>query len=246
MLAFIRGRATKCFLAVTAACLLQTAASAGTINIILSNMDVSYLGSSNGGVLYDSMGGVPGGGQDPALADGISTAVYEVDGLAVGTQVGGSPDDIFGDLRIINVGATLTKGILNDDVGANGGGFGFDLFTDSGLQLQLGMTNVDLLVTNNVFFFTGEATIISQNLPFGLQFDTSQPVVFSYTATLPAVQAGSTTNAIIASGAFTISGIEIPEPGAIALLFTAMVAVGVVIGHRSQRPELAVATAPRR
>lgn len=233
MLEKIRGRAALGLLAAVAAICLPIGAQAATINIILSDMDVSYLGSSNGGVLFDAMGGVPGGSLNPALADEISTAVFELDGNPVGTLMSGA-DDIHADFRLINVGATITKNILNPSLGANGGGFGFDLFTDSGFQLQLGLTDVSLLITNNVFFFFGEASVLpGQNLPFGLQFDTSQPVVFSYTATLPAVQAGATTNSAMGSGAFTISGIAIPEPAAIGLACMGIVGLGALRRSRS-------------
>jgi hypothetical protein len=221
------------------ACSLHAAANAATINIILSDMDVSYAGNSNGGVLFDSMGGVMGGGLNPLLADDLSTAVFEVDNNVVGTLLD-TNDPLYGDLRVINIGATIPKNVLNTGLGNNGGGFGFDFFTNSGFQLQLGMTDVDVLVTNGVFFFTGEATVLpGQNLPFGLQFDTSQPVQISYTATLPAVQAGATTNAAISSGALTISGIAIPEPTTNLLLVSGMGALGVILYRRRRTLALA-------
>jgi hypothetical protein len=236
MLGFNRKGATLSCLSVVAACCFTVAVEAATINIILSNMDVSYAGGESGGVFFDSMGGTPGGNLNPALADTLSTAVFELDGNAVGTLTDAT-DDLYGDLRIINIGATITKNVFHPSLGVNGGGFGFDFFTQSGTLLRLGMTNVSAFVSNNVFFFTGEATILpgSQDLPFGLQFDESQPVVFSYTATLPAVQQGTTTNSAISSGAFTISGVAIPEPAAYMLLSVGFLAVSSLVFRRPPR-----------
>lgn len=240
MLEFIGRRATQGVLAVVAACVICTASQAATINIILSDMQVSYLGNSDGGVLFDSMGGTTGGNLNPALADSIATAVFNLDSATVDVLMD-PPTEISADLRLINVGPTLTKGLTPSHVGNNGGGFGFDLFTDDGALLRLGMTSVDLLVTDTVFFFTGQATLLDQqNLPGGLAFDATQPVVFSYTATLPAVQGGGTTNAIMANGAFTISGIAIPEPGAMLLLCTALVVAGFATFRRTPRMAHAV------
>jgi hypothetical protein len=241
MLGSIRRRAAQIVFSTVVACCLPLAASAATINVILSDMDVSYSGSTSGGVLFDSMGGVAGGGMNPIMADEISTAVFEVDGNPVGT-LPIAAEEIYGDLRLINVGPTLAKNVFLPSVGANGGGFGFDLFTSSGFELRLGLTSVSLFINNNVFFFTGQANVLpGQNLPFGLQFDETQPVQFSYTATLPAVQAGATTNSAMSSGAFTISGIAIPEPATYAMLCSGLLAVGVGMVWRPRRPALSMA-----
>jgi hypothetical protein len=246
MIRSIHRRAARGVLAALAVFCVPLVVQAGTINIILSDMDVSYTGSSNGGVFYDSMGGVNGGGQNPIFADDISTAVFELDGTPVPgsplVNTGSATDDIYGDLRLINVGATLAKNTLLT-VGNNGGGFGFDFFTDTGFSLSLGMTNAQVVVSDGVFFFTAQATVLpGQNLPFGLAFNTSLPVQVSYTATLPAVQAGATTNMAMASGAFTISGIMIPEPATNVLLCTAF----AMIGSQVMRRKRAVAFAPVR
>jgi PEP-CTERM motif-containing protein len=210
----------------------------GTINIILSDMDVSYSGTESGGTLFDFMGGLAGGNLSEATADNISTAVFEVDDAVQGVLVNGAGngDDIHGDLRISNLGPSITKDVFHPVLGNNGGGFGFDFFTDSGFQVRLGINQISLFVSNTAFFFTGTATLLSQNLPFGIvPFDSSKPVQFSYTATLPAV------NGILssismggASGALTISGIQIPEPGTIGLLMAgvAVLTIGVLCRRR--------------
>jgi hypothetical protein len=118
------------------------------------------------------------------------------------------------------------------NVGNNGGGFGFDWFTQSGNNLRLGITSLDnVLVTNNVFFFTGRATVLSQNLPFGLAF-VPNSVVFAYTATLPSLNGVSPTRFAQGSGALTISGQQIPEPGTIGLLCVGVAVLGLAAAAR--------------
>jgi hypothetical protein len=139
----------------------------------------------------------------------------------------GSADDLHGDLRVDGVGASIPLNTFQPSLGSNGGNFGFDFFTAGAAEsLQLGITNVSLLISPGVFFFTGQATVRAQDLPFGLAFDTSKPIYFSYTATAPGVNGTSPTSMAIGSGAFTISGELIPEPATIALLSTALVVVG--------------------
>jgi hypothetical protein len=122
------------------------------------------------------------------------------------------------------VGSSIPLGVFHTGLGNNGGGFGFDWFTETGENLRLGINSVDLLLTNNVFFFTGTATVLSQNLPFGLAFGPS--VVFSYTATLPGIMNGTPPTGAIGSGALTISGLEIPEPSSITLVCATVVVLG--------------------
>jgi hypothetical protein len=232
---FIRRRASQSLLLAVAVVASPMFAEAATINIILSDMDVSYTGNTSGGVLFDTTGGTPGGGLNPALADSLSSGVFELDGTTVATLPAGT-EDLFGDLRVINMGPTIAKNVFHPTLGNNGGGFGFDFFTDNGFKLQLGMTSVSLFLSDGVFFFTGQATVLpGQNLPGGLAFDESQPVQFSYTATLPAVQAGATTNSAMSSGAFTISGIAIPEPAAYALVCTGMLAALFAVRRQQRR-----------
>jgi hypothetical protein len=207
-----------------AALCLPVVAQGATINIILSDMDVNYLGSADdgAGALFDAMGGYAGGNLDENQADRIKTAVFERDGNIVGTlmdDAGNGGDDLHADLRVDAVGASIPLGVFQPSLGNNGGGFGLDFFTEGGANsLQLGATNVSLLLSQGVFFFTGQATLRSQNLPFGLAFDASKPIYFSYTATLPGVNGVSPASSAIGSGALTISGELIPEPATIGLL----------------------------
>ena len=225
--------AAQGMIAAVVALLLPQAAQSATINIILSDVDVTYFGDAAGGTgsIYDTIGH-PGGNLNAAEADEIEAAVFELDLETVGTMTS-ADEDISGDLRIDGVGATLTKGSLQSGIGNNGGGFGFDLFTGSGTRLRLGIDEVDLLLSNGVFFFTGTATVLDQDLPFDLAFVANQPVHFSYTATLPVVSGAPSVDRALASGALTISGTQIPEPAALVLL--ALTGVVAAIGRWRRR-----------
>jgi len=211
---------------------LCSVASAGTINIILSDVDVSYLGAAAGntGSVYDAIAH-PGGNLAPAESDVVETAVFEMDMVKVGTLMTGGGTTLYADLKVDGVGATVPLGSLNT-VGANGGGFGLDFFTSAGNSLRLGLNAIDLLVTNNVMFFTGTASVLSQNMPFGLQFDASQPIVFSYTATLPGLVGGNPITGGMASGALTITGIMIPEPTTLVTLVIGLALSGASLVRR--------------
>jgi hypothetical protein len=198
---------------------LPLVASAGTINMIISDLDVSYLGSAlgNTGAVYDSIG-VPGGNLMASEADTLETVVFEMNMSHVGTLMNSGGNTLYGDLKIGGVGSTLAQNTYLQGIGSNGGGYGFDFFTTGGDQLRLGVNSIDLLVTPGVLFFTGSASILSQSLPFGLAMDASQPVVFSYTATLPGLVGGNPITGAMASGAMTITGQMVPEPATAVLL----------------------------
>jgi hypothetical protein len=231
-------RATLGVLAVLTAVGLPIVASAATINIILSDMDVTYLGTqaAGTGAIYDSMD-YDTDNLDPAPpddSDEIETAVFELDGVNQGTWMSSVANRLFGDLRIDGIGTTIALGPLHTGLGTNGNAFGFDLFTSAGPlgdRLRLGISSVDLLLTQGVFFFTGTATVLDQDLPFGLRFDPNEPVVFSYTATLPGVN-GSPARGAMGSGAFTISGTAIPEPATFGLLCLAAIVARVATRRR--------------
>lgn len=229
-----RRAALSIFAAVTGFC-LPLAAQGATINIILSGMDVTYFGGAAGntGSLYDSIAH-PGGDLDSTESDEVTTALFQLDMNDVGLLTSTAADRIWGDFKVDGVGSTLAPGVLHDAIGTNGGTFGFDLFTTSGDQLRLGIDTVDLLVTNNVFFFTGNASLLSQNLPFGLAFDSNEPIVFSYTATLPGLNGGPPVGGAMGSGALTISGTLIPEPATAAMfIFGGVLSIG--LGFRRRR-----------
>jgi hypothetical protein len=230
MLGSIRRLAAQSFVASVALCLLPLAVQAGTINVILGNMDVSYLGSSAGGTgsFFDAMGGHSGGTQTPGTADEISTATFEFDNVSQGTLVSSNPPLLYGDLKIDGVGATIPKGVFQTNAGNNGGGFGYDFFTSDGYLIQLGIDKISYIVNNGIFFFFGSATLDlnSQALPFGLKF-TSPTVDFSFTATSVSLPAGNPINMAMGSGAFTITGegTNVPEPALATVLASSSLAM---------------------
>ncbi len=226
MLEMILRRATQGLLALFIASCLPFAARAGTINIILSDMDVTYMGGMSGGTLFDAMGGHSGGTQTEATADNISTAVFERDNTILGTMMdtGANGDDIHVDLRVDGIGPTVAKNVFLPAVGANGNAFGLDFFTDTGNLLRLTTNQVNFFVSDNVMFFSGTGTVTgTQNLPFGIR-PLLPNVQFSFTSTLPAVPTTATISSALGSGALTISGVEVPEPatGLISLAGIAM------------------------
>lgn len=233
MYRWLRRRTMQGMIAVLAALFFPLAAESATINIILSDVDVTYFGDAadDTGSIYDTIAH-PGGNLDPAEADVVESAVFELDLAHLGTLTTSDDNEFSADLKIDGVGATLPMGSLQTDIGSNGGGFGFDFFTEAGDQLRLGIDQVDVLLTDGVFFFTGTASVLDQNLPFGLVFDTTQPVEFSYTATLPVLNGGPSVDRALASGAMTISGTLIPEPATVLMLLVGTAAAAAVGGWR--------------
>ena len=237
----------RCFtwlaLAGLAVLALPLAVQAATINIILSDMDVIYSGNQGApqGAIYDNVA-LPGGTKNPLLADPISQAEFELGGGPPPAAPGGDntisfdDDRMWADLRVDGIGPALATNVLQT-VGANGNDFGLSFFSDSGLMLDLNINELDVLVSPAVFFFTGEVTeLVSQNLPFNLQFDPTQPIQISFTATFPTVLNQSTITSAVASGALTISGTQIPEPSTMLLLLAGVTGIGLVAVQRPRLP----------
>src|SRR5262245_40605107 len=133
----IRGQAALIGFAVALAICFPLAVQGGTINMILSDMDVIYNGAASGGSVYDIIA-QPGGNLNPAESDEVETAVFEKDMTNVGTLMSTVGNRLSADLRINGVGATVPLGTFQTGIGSNGGGFGFDWFTASGQKLRLG------------------------------------------------------------------------------------------------------------
>jgi hypothetical protein len=237
---FIRGRASKSFLVALIVFALPMAAGAGSINIIIGDQNVVYLGSeaSKTGSIFDTPGGRSGGTQLPATASEVTTATFKLDSAVLGTLLNSDPPNLYGDLKVDGVGATVPKGQFQSNVGSNGGGFGYEFFTSDGYLVELGINTLsNLLIGDGIFFFhgTGTVNLATQNLPFNLEF-TSSTVSFSYTATsvsVPGGTPGTPINMALGSGAFTITGEGIiPEPAVTTMISSGLVAAGLALSRR--------------
>jgi hypothetical protein len=236
---------------------LPIVASAGTITMFLTDFDVTYLGSADNGTgaIYDAIA-LPGadGTFATANADQLQAASFKLDSTPKGTLVdtpGSSADDMWGDLRVDAAGSTLTRNQINFNRGNDVGNIGFDWFVKSGntlgnfLRLKLTSVNVTLIdgtippPGSSEFTVSGTATVLSQNLPFGLAFDPGQLVQFSYSAPAPGITGVNpeTTTGVLGSGAMTITGTQlVPEPASIALICTGGLMLGIgVLRQNSKR-----------
>ncbi len=240
--------------------ILPTVCAAGTISMFLTDFDVTYLGSAPAsagvpGAIYDaiSINGA-NGAFNTNDADELQAASFKLDQTALGTLVD-SPvptgDDMWGDLRVNGIGGSIPRNTVNAGLGNDDGTFGFDWFLKPknngggvGFFLRLGLTNLTVTLTDlppgaEAFTFSGLGTVLSQNLPFGVAFDTSQKVAFSYTAPKAGLSGGNPSTAAIGSGAITITGVQIPEPAPIALLGTGGLMLGIGVVRRNGKRRVA-------
>jgi len=240
-------------------CCLPAVSSAATITMFLTDMDVTYLGSANNGngAIYDAIA-QPGadGTFVTANSDELQAASFKLDAAALGTLVdapANANDNMWGDLRVDGAAAgpgnlsTLLRNAINFNKGADNGTYGFDWFVKSGNTLgnflRLGLTTVNVTLTDGVngsgsdFTVSGIATVISQNLPFGLQFAPGQTVQFSYSAPAPGITGVNpvSTTGVLGSGAMTITGIQVPEPATMMLILGAVVGCGALRRRNSAR-----------
>ena len=202
---------------------LASTSHASIINMILSDVDIIYQGGE--AIIYDAMAQA-GGNQDVTEADEISSAVIEVDGV-IQPVLTESSIDMRADVLLSDLPGVLPLGAAGVQ-SISQAGFGFEWFTSTGHFLKVMIEKVDIILTNNVFFFTAEGTVDSQNLPEDMEFE--ENVTLSYVASLPAVQqGGQETSTASASGALTVSGnaVLVPEPAS-SLLVLAMAGVCVI------------------
>ena len=215
---FLRCRSFhRYFLVTTLLALMAQPAVAGKINLILSDFDAVYRGDTQ--LLQDTISAT-GGNLDPNESDELETTVFEHDSSIVGVMAP-SESAMYADLQLAGFPNVFDL-TANTPLAISTTGFGFDWFSSDGFYLRLKIDTIDVLLTNGVFFFTTEAAVLDQALPYDLRLQDTVSV--SFTGTVPAVQAGSTTSMASASGAVTISGfaVLVPEPLTVNLCLLAL------------------------
>jgi hypothetical protein len=201
---------------------LTAAGSAGAavLEIQFSGVNLTYDGSN----VFDSTAGTAntvrsGTGAD---ADPLETMVFLIDGVQQGPVI---TTDIRLDTFIKGLsGVPATGGSVT--TAGNGDAFGVDLLT-KGTDPAWGLAlNIDKFQ----FFYSGNkvsiatagpsTSVVKQDLPLGLQFDTSKPIsiVFSSANLTNVTTSGDLLTGLNAAGTGNITGTLIPEPGCLALL----------------------------
>jgi hypothetical protein len=154
---------------------------------------------------------------------------------------------MWADLRVDGVGSSIPLNVINFGLGNNDGTYGFDWFLKPknnagavGFFLRLGLTNLTVTLTDfppnaGAFTFSGVGTVLSQNLPFGLAFDTTQKVAFSYTSARAAFSNVAPAIAAGGNGAITITTTRVPEPGSIALFCAGGAMLGIGAPQRRRK-----------
>lgn len=223
----------KLALALPALLAFATIGEAAMINTIIGNFDIAFDGAT--GEITD-FNRPNGGNLDTAESRTFSSLEIEVDGAVEATLMN-PPDALYGDLKITGLGSELTAGALVSAAGGSGdpNAFGFDFFDTAGNLLRIGIDDIDYTVVQtgipglNFFNFFAEGKVLSQSLPNGIAY--AEDVLISYTATDVMVMTGQNgVRTLVASGAMTITGNNIPEPTAGVLL--ALAGLGGLVRRR--------------
>lgn len=199
---------------------VATVGEAAMINTIIGNFDIAFDGAS--GEITD-FNRPNGGNLDTAESRTFTSLEIEVDGVTEFTKMN-PPDALYGDLKLTNLGSELATGALTSGGGTGDpNAFGFDFFDTDGNSLRIGIDDIDYTVVEtglpglNFFNWFAEGKILSQSLPNGIAYATD--VLVSYTATDVMVMQGQNgVRTLVASGAMTITGNNVPEPTAAMLL----------------------------
>jgi hypothetical protein len=103
--------------------------------------------------------------------------------------------------------------------------------------LDLEFDDLTYVLTPTAFFLTGTVSqLAAQQLPFGLAFDTTQPITIAYQSTnftkMVQVNGDAVVTSLEMSGQLTIAGQNvIPEPAAAAMLLGGMLGLAVYLRH---------------
>lgn len=205
-----------CVLAAAAAG--ASTASASSLQIQFTGLELTYDGSS----IFDSAFANTVRAGDPAESDALSSMSFYVDNVLVGSVL---TSDIFADVYIDGVDSMPAGGGVINTTG-NGGAFGIDLLTSN----VLAGWGLALDIDTMQFFYTGfqiainvsglATSIDTQMLPFGLEFDPTEPVTISITsaAITNLTTGGGFLTGFDANSAGVVNGVLVPEPSTIVLL----------------------------
>jgi hypothetical protein len=197
--------------------ILVAPASGAILEIQFSGMDLVY----NGADLFDTGASNTARIGSPAQSDPLMTMSFLVDGVVQGQLTSNIAIDTFikGLSGVPAAGGTvLTSG--------NGNSYGLDLLTKAttpgwGLALQIDKFNFFYSGNKVAIATSGQSTSLwSQDLPFGLAFNPSQPIsiVLSSANLTNLTTAGGFVTGFHAAGTGNISGVLLPEPTTMLLL----------------------------
>lgn len=221
--------------AVAVLALYSPATQAGTIQIQLSGLNLSYDGSA----IYDA-GASSGGNLNPAQADPlVSVAFLDENNVQLGPLL---TSNVSLDAFIPDVTNISSAPNTNYEIDTPGNPGFFDLLIGTSplasqyLALDLGVVNVRYFDVANLFQFTFGAAIAdigSQNLPYGLVV--GDPVTVSFSAQVSnKTIAGDFIASFQAGGTGEIRSTLVPEPTAAVMLVLGS-ALGLVATRRNQR-----------
>jgi hypothetical protein len=197
-------------LGLVALLLLPAGASAESLMIQYTGLDISYSGTTITEV------GNP---------DTLSSLVFSIDGVELGPVL---TSGISIELSIPGVSGLPVAG--GSDATDVGGSLGLTLPGGDFVNLELGAGEVQFMATSGVIklYFVmsaSEATVLSQSLPIDGLFDQEVAVSFSSqvkSGTL--TQSGGIVTGFKASGTGEIEGDLVPEPTTVALLLSGLLA----------------------
>ncbi len=185
---------------------------ASDVQIQIMGMNWQYDGSG----LFDGAAKNTVGSGMTSQSDPLDTVTFYVDG----TKVGSLTTNIWFD-SYINVGTLAVNGTKTGSPSA----FGFDLLTRNatpgwGLALQVNSYSITTATSGSRATLSGsflDATIYSQNLPFGIVL-TGDPVTVSFSGTIyNPVKSGGNYTSFTAAGTGEMAATGVPAPAALLL-----------------------------
>jgi hypothetical protein len=213
-------------LAIALLAFLPVAASAATIQIQFSGLDLVY----NGSTIYDATSS-NGGTGNPADSDPLFTMSFIKDGVFLGTLT----QDIYADVAIIGVsnipvagGTVYSTGGGIFDLLTSSAGWGLALDVASGFQVTYNQTSINFLGSGLA------SNIYGQSLPFGLAIGDPVQISFSTGNLTNVTSSGGYLTGFNSSGTGEVAG-TVPEPGTLLLLGTGLVGIASFARRRMRK-----------